>query len=388
MRRLVVAGCFVLSLAVQARQQGVPDEALAEKAVEAERHGDFAGAVSAFEQLLKQGADSAQLRNNLGIAYFQLGRYDDALKQFRHVLAGNPDFVPADLFSGLALLKLQRPKEAAVLLRKAEAAQPDNADVLIALAQAEVGSGNLSQASSLYQRVTGMQPNNADAWYGVGITNRALAEQTLKLSGGSARARAQQHMETADAALSRAVELDPNSVGAYMILGESFRIAEQYDEAVKEYEAATQRKSDFAPAWAGLAQAYSAAGGDGDALKAANRALALDPNDAGTEVLIAATYLRLSDLPHAEEYAHRALHLEPNLSSAHIVLAKCELQQHQPEKAVPDLRAAVKDDLDGSTWYLLATTLRQLGKTADAAAAMQNYKRLHAMHVGSNPPVH
>jgi uncharacterized protein HemY len=51
---------------------------------------------------------------------------------------------------------------------------------------------------------------------------------------------------------------------------------------------------------------------------------------------------------------------------------------------LPELRAAVKDDLDGSTYYLLATTLRQLGKITEAAAAMQNYKRLHAIHVAPN----
>lgn len=388
MRRLVVTGGLCLSLALQARPQQSANEALAEKAVEAERHGDFSGAVSAFERLLQNGAESAQLRSNLGIAYFQLGRYDDALKQFRRVLASSPASPPANLFSGLSLLKMQQPKGAAVFLRKAEKVQPDNPDVVAALAQAEVASGNLSQASSLYARVTRLEPRNADAWYGVGITNRALAEQTLKSSGGSARAQAQQFIETANAALARAVELDPNSIGAYMILGESLRIGEQYDQAVKEYEAATQRKPDFAPAWAGLAQAYSAAGRDADALKAANHALALDPNDAGTNVLIAATYLRLSDLPHAQEYARHAMQLQPDLSSAHVVLAKCELQEHEPDKALPELRAAAKDDLDGSTYYLLATTLRQLGKTSEAAAAMQNYKRLHAMHVGSNPPIH
>jgi hypothetical protein len=52
------------------------------------------------------------------------------------------------------------------------------------------------------------------------------------------------------------------------------------------------------------------------------------------------------------------------------------------------LNAAVKDDIDGSTNYLLATTLRQLGKTTEAAAAMQNYKRLHAMHVAPNGGAH
>jgi tetratricopeptide (TPR) repeat protein len=384
MRRLFIACWLLLRLSfLLARQSG--NEALAQQAVEAERRGDFASAVSAFEQLIKNGADSPELRNNLGLAYFQLHRYEPALNQFRRVLSANPGFAPANLFAGLSLLKLQRPKQAIPYLRKAAVVQPENADAIIALAQADVAAGELSEANSLFQRATNIHPDDPDTWYGLGITSRALAEQTLKTSNGTAREQARKYMDAANSALAHAAELDPNAVGTYMVLGESFRISEQYDEAIQAYKAATDRKPDFAPAWAGLAVAYSAAGRDKDALDAAAHALQLDPKDSGTIVLIAATYLRLSDLVKAKDYARQALDFQPDLSSAHIVLAKIELQEHQPERALPDLRAAVKDDLDGSTYYLLANTLRQLGKTNEAAIAMQNYKRLHAAHVAPAP---
>jgi tetratricopeptide (TPR) repeat protein len=230
-----------------------------------------------------------------------------------------------------------------------------------------------------------LRAEDPDAWYGFGITSRPLAEETLKTSSGTAREQARTYMDAANSALAQAAEpeLDPNAVGTYLVMGESFRIAEQYDEAIEAYKAATDQKPDFAPAWAGLAVAYSAAGRDNDALDAAAHALRFDANDAGTLVLIAATYLRLSDLAKARQYAEQALALQRDLSSAHIVLANIDLQQHQPGQALPQLRAAVKDDTDGSTYFLLATTLRQLGKADEAAAAMQNYKRLHAARVGA-----
>ncbi len=205
-----------------------------------------------------------------------------------------------------------------------------------------------------------------------------------KSGGDAGREQAQQLMDTANNAFARAVELDPNSVSAFMVLGESFRIAEQYQHAVEEYKAATERKPGFAAAWAGLAQAYSAAGRDEDALEAGHRALALDPRGAAVAVLVAATHLRLGDLAHAKKFARHAIELQPDLSSAHVVLAKIALQEHEPAKALPELRAAVKDDVDGGTYYLLATTLRQLGETAEAQVAMQEYKRLHALHVAPN----
>ena len=386
MRLLLLLFCTGFpALAASGRQQS-GNEALAQQAVEAERRGDFAGAVSAFQKLIQSGADGPELRSNLGIAYFQLQQYREALKHFRVALTKDPGSVSANLFSGLSLMKLQRPKEAVTFLRRANASKPANPDVLVALAQAQVAAGALSEANTLFKKATELRTDDAHAWYGLGVTDRALAEEHLKASGGSDREHARQLMDAADAALARAVELNPDAVGAYMVLGESFRIAEQYDEAVEAYKAATERKPDFAPAWAGLAVAYSAAGKDEEVLEAARRALALDPRDAATNVLIAATYLRQSDLARAREYVHYALELQPDLGSAHVVLAKIALQEHQPEKALPELRAAAKDDLDGSTYYLLATTLRQLGKTNEAAAAMQQYKRLHAAHLGTAAP--
>ncbi len=353
-------------------------EALSQKAVDAERRGDFATAVSAFQELIRAGADSPELRSNLGIAYYQLREFTDALRQFRVALAKTPDSIPANLFSGLSLLKLHRPKEALPYLETAHRAQPDSSETILALAEAEVASNEISLSRASYEEATRLDPKNAEAWYGLGITERALAEQELK---NNAAQKARALMDASEASMTTAIQLDPNSVRALMLLGESFRIAERYDEAVREYKTATEQQPNLAPAWAGLATAYSAAGDDENALKAANRALALDPNDADTNTLIAGTFLRQSDYVQAAQYAFRALKLQPALSSARIVLAKVFLAEHNPQKALPELQSAVKDDMDGSTYYLLATTLRQLGRRDDATAAMQKYRRLHDAHV-------
>src|SRR4051794_38530711 len=88
------------------------NEALAQKAVEAERRGDFPAAIAAFRQLIQLGEDSPELRNNLGIALYQSGDFGGALREFAAALPKSPDSAPASLFYGLSLLNLQRPKEA------------------------------------------------------------------------------------------------------------------------------------------------------------------------------------------------------------------------------------------------------------------------------------
>jgi tetratricopeptide (TPR) repeat protein len=211
--------------------------------------------------------------------------------------------------------------------------------------------------------------------------DRALAEQDLKQShAGSNLAEADVQsrnlLRASERDIDRAMQLDPGSVHALMILGESFRVAERFDLAIQEYRQATEQQPNFAPACAGLAVAFSASGDDRRALQAGEHALDLEPKDAATSALVAGAYLRLSDFTKAQTYAIRALKLQPDLASAQIVLAKIYLSNGQPEKALPEIESATKDDTDGSTYYLLATTLRRLGRESDAAAAMKKYKQL------------
>ncbi|MBV9406751.1 MAG: tetratricopeptide repeat protein [Acidobacteriaceae bacterium] len=376
--------CLIIATAVLAQQAhpGTSSEkaALSQKAVEAERNGDFAGAISAFEQLIHKGGDSPGLRSNLGIAYFQLHEYPEALREFRVALTKEPDSIPANFFSGLALLKLQRPRQALPYLRRARHLQPDTPEVTLSVAQAEVACNEIAQARDSYEQVTRLAPQNAEAWYGLGITERALAEHDLK-KAASKSTQVRALLEASRQAIAKGTQLEPDSVHAHMILGECFRIAERYDQAVEEYEAATACQPDLAAAWAGLATAYSAAGEDDKALKAAKRALELDPRDAETDAVIADTLLRQGDASAARPYALNALALQPDLASGHLVLAKIYLSDRQPAKALPELQSAARQDTDGRTYYLLATALRELGKTQEAAMALQKYRRLHEAHV-------
>jgi tetratricopeptide (TPR) repeat protein len=388
MYRLLLSLLFCSHLLSAGQQASA--EALGQQAVEAERRGDFASAVSAFRKLIRAGADSPELRANLGIAYFQMRDFNTALREFRVALSTTPDSAPANLFSGLSLLKLQRPKQALSYLEKAHRAQPGDPAVLLALGQAEIAANDILRARGYYEETTRLDPRNAEGWYGLGITDRVLAERQLKLSRQAAQAdparetdakRSRALLDASGQAMAKAMQLDPSSIRTRMILGESFRIAERYDLAIQEYKAVVEQQPDLALAWQGLAATYSASGNDPSALNASARALALEPDDPDTDALAAGIYARLGDYPKAESFAIRALQLRPGFSSAQVVLAKMYLAQQEPQKALPELQSAVKDDTDGTTYYLLATTLRQLGKAADAAIAMKQYKQLHSSHV-------
>ena len=50
-----------------------------------------------------KGGDSPDLRSDLGTCYFQLGQYDDALREFKTVLAAHPDHANSAFNVGMTL---------------------------------------------------------------------------------------------------------------------------------------------------------------------------------------------------------------------------------------------------------------------------------------------
>ena len=85
-------GSAVLLGAPAARAQAGPGTAdtLFERGNQAYLHGDYAGAASAYEELLHQGAVSADLYFNLGDAYFRMGSLGPAIWAFEKAAALNP----------------------------------------------------------------------------------------------------------------------------------------------------------------------------------------------------------------------------------------------------------------------------------------------------------
>lgn len=57
------------------------------QAVQAFRHGDYAGALKAFLQARAEGYRGSQLTYSLGVTYYRLGRYGDARREFQSLLA-------------------------------------------------------------------------------------------------------------------------------------------------------------------------------------------------------------------------------------------------------------------------------------------------------------
>ena len=124
----------------------------------------------------------------------------------------------------------------------------------------------------------------------------------------------------------------------------------RFDESVWYFEAALAKDPSFAPAYSGLATAYSALGSvfggasppdaQAKATRAAQQALALDSEVAEAHVVLAEALLRRWQWNDAEASYARAIDLNPNEASAHAGRARWLLSQGRPAEALVSARRA------------------------------------------------
>ncbi len=111
-----------VALVVSSPEPGVPpapeQEHLHRQGVRAARYGDYEGAEVAFRRLLELDPTSAEVHNNLGVAYIQRGALQQGIAAFRSALRLAPDYAEATLNLAVALERLGEVTEATTHYRR------------------------------------------------------------------------------------------------------------------------------------------------------------------------------------------------------------------------------------------------------------------------------
>src|SRR5581483_4030038 len=141
--------------------------------------GHYAEAAKLYLQLISAGSDTPEIRSNCGVMLHLAGKNHEAMEQFRLALRSNPDLAGANLFAGLSEFDLGELENALVYLKKAEELDPGKPAPLLALGKLYVAERDYSRANALYAKAANLDPNLAEAWYGVGVTDRSMAEELL-----------------------------------------------------------------------------------------------------------------------------------------------------------------------------------------------------------------
>ena len=232
-------------------------------------------------------------RYMLGILFFQLKKYEEALLQLRRIPVGAKDYEDA-LFLQVRLLRvLQRPDEAVTLLEKAllQNNKVHNADLYALLARLYQGQGKTDQGKKTFDRILPLYPKDVRLLYEYGLfldqagnQKKAMTVMQKVISLRPEHAAAlnyvgytwadhREHLDKALAYIRRAVKLKPKNGYIRDSLGWVYFRLGRLQEARRELLKAAKLAADDPAILDHLGDVYLESGQLEKALQAYRRAL-------------------------------------------------------------------------------------------------------------------
>jgi protein O-GlcNAc transferase len=233
---------------------------LFERAVDANRHGDLAGAERLCREII--AADPGHLRALYALATlaYDRGDYAAAEAYAAGVAAINPRIAEVENLRGMAQNALGRLAEAADRFAAAAALMPDPTEALYNRGCVLFALGRFEEALSCYDGALSRAPDDAIIANNRGNTLRALNRPADAL-----------------AAFDRAIALDPSFAGAHNNRGIVLQMLGRFDEALASFDRAIARDPKDAEAHYNRGVALTRLKRFRDALACHQAALALQP---------------------------------------------------------------------------------------------------------------
>ncbi len=179
-------------------------------------------------------SDNTIAHNNLGDAFFQQGRINEAIAQFQKTLAINSNNPEANYDLGNAFLK----------------------------------QGRMDEAIAQFQRTLAINSSDVDVHYNYGDVHNNLGNAFLR----------QGRMDEAIAHFQMALEIKPQDADIHYNLGTAFRQQGSVNEAIVQFQKALAIKPEFAEAHYNLGNALLQQGHVEEAIAQFQKSLAIKPD--------------------------------------------------------------------------------------------------------------
>jgi Flp pilus assembly protein TadD len=238
--------------------------------------------------------DNWTAHTDLGMAFYQQGRTDDALAQFREAVRINPADEEAQNDLGLALSRQGRIDEGIAQYREALRINPAYPEAHNNLGNALFQQGRIDEAIAEFREACQLKPSYGEAHSNLGV---ALCHQG-RIDEGIA-----QYLE--------ALRINPNVAEAHANLGVALLQQGRSGEAIAEFREALRLNSADAKTHYNLAKALLHDGQLAEAIAQVQNAFELQPADFSIEntlawMLAAAPQSSLRDGPRAVQLATQA----------------------------------------------------------------------------------
>jgi tetratricopeptide (TPR) repeat protein len=361
---IVLAGAVLFSsssASIASTQTDDVERAFAE-ATGLHQAGKVEAAIAGYLAILARNPERADVRSNLGAAYVGLGRYEEAIDQYKRALAGDSrkfrgkggfgDYLAIRFNLGLAYYKANLFTEAAAELNRfvseAPVTLPQRSSAMLVLADCQVRLGDYKRVIDLLSPLETADPGNRAVAY---LLGSALVSDGQVKRGQELIDRVFRGEDTAEARL---------------LIGSILLLADDGQAAIKELERAIELnpKLPSLRSWYGRALTRM---GDSERAKEAFKAELKDnPNDFDANLYMGILLRRDKVADEALDYLLRARRLRPADAYARYHLGAVYTSLGRLSDALPLLEYVVKEHPDFiENRVLLASVYYRLNRKQD-----------------------
>jgi tetratricopeptide (TPR) repeat protein len=297
---------LVLVSPLAAQTPAAPPEDNLAKAHNALERNQPAEAIALLQQLAQTQPAMKGVQHELGLAYYRTGKLIDAKNAFVQAIAQDAADQESVQMEGLVLYRLGQPAAAIPYLERVLQWMPNaNADARYVLGLCYLNAQRYDDARASFAAQFSVDPNSAGAYLLLGTMLRHT-----NLS------------ELAAVQAQKALAISPNLPLAHFMLGEVALFKSNIDQAIVEFEAERRINPDYAPLYDQLGDAYLQTEKLDEAQQALTKAIALDTTLTGAFIKMGKVLLRKQDLPTATMYLKHAEKMDPDDFTTHTLLSQ------------------------------------------------------------------
>lgn len=351
---------ILLLFRVCAAQQADPEQ-LFREAVAAQERGDDDLAARKYRELLKLRPDVIEARANLGAALVRLGKFDEAIAQYRTALTKDAGNRAIRLNLALACYKKGDLAAAAKELEALRRAAPGELRTALLLGDCYSRLGRHAEAAAVLEPLEPAHPADLGlAW---------LLGSALLHSG-----RLHEGLERIEK-----VARTGGNAEAHLLAGQTALKLNEFERARANADAAMRLNPRLPGLWTLRGTALQYLGDNQAAIADLRKAVEADPADFEAHLTLGAVLYSERDLVTAREHLERALRLNPASTLALYQLARLLRAQGELETALKSLEKVVRDQPDWAQPYAeLAALYYRMNRPADGQKARQAFDRLNA----------
>ena len=342
--------------------------------------------VTLFEHALSVTEENALAHINLGVAYLNRGRLEDAERELEEAIRIHPG--AAEAHGALAGVRSEqgRDQEALELYRAALRLDPGSSSTHREMGSLLLSRGDSTQALVHFREASALAPADGDALVDLAVALSREGrhdEATVKFEEASARtvdeARLHQNwgavmleqgdLEGAAKHFESAIALRPDYAAAHFSAGQAAMRRGNFAGAAEHLHEAVRLEPENEEAHYHLGLAFANANRLDEAYAEFERARSLNPDRAETHYSLGLVFARLGDLDRAADHFRTSLSLAPGNAEAHYSLGLALAAKGELEEASSCYRRAIELAPDyaeaHNSWGVALASAGRLGEAIE-----------------------